>query len=306
MRYRTLIADSDRWLHFRFRPGDIVISTPPKCGTTWTQMLCALLVFDGPELPRPLGELSPWLDMLTRPIDDVVAMYDAQDHRRFIKTHTPLDGLPLRPEATYVVVGRDPRDVAVSMQHHNENLDMDRVRELRAETVDPADDRDVAPRVAPADPEEWLEHFIEQDDLGGPASLALVLNHLSKAWEHRRDPNVALFHYTDYRADLPAELRRLASALEIPLTAPRAAELATEASIERMRERADKVVPSAELGIWRDTSAFLRAGSTGEGAGRIAGRHEARYAERVRSLVPPDLAAWAHEGRIASGVDPDS
>jgi hypothetical protein len=268
-------------------------------------MLCALLVFDGADLPRPLGELSPWLDMLTRPIDDVVAMYESQDHRRFVKTHTPLDGLPLRPEATYVVVGRDPRDVAVSMQHHNENLDMDRVRELRAETVDPADDGAVTPRVAPADPDEWLEHFIEQDDLGGPASLALVLNHLSKAWEHRTDANVALFHYADYRADLPAELLRLANALEIPLTAARATELASEASIERMRERADHVVPSAELGIWRDTAAFLRAGSTGEGAGRITGRHEARYQERVRALAPPDLAAWAHEGRIASGIDPD-
>src|SRR6187455_1231536 len=99
MRYRSIVADNARWDGFEFRPGDIVISTPPKCGTTWTQMLCALLVFDGPELPRPLGELSPWLDMLTRPIEDVVAMYDAQDHRRFIKTHTPLDGLPLDPGA---------------------------------------------------------------------------------------------------------------------------------------------------------------------------------------------------------------
>src|SRR5262249_38699700 len=37
-----------RWEGFEFRPGDIVISTPKKCGTTWTQMLCALLIFDGP------------------------------------------------------------------------------------------------------------------------------------------------------------------------------------------------------------------------------------------------------------------
>jgi hypothetical protein len=46
-RYRSILADSSRWDGFAFRPGDIVISTPPKCGTTWTQMLCALLIFDG-------------------------------------------------------------------------------------------------------------------------------------------------------------------------------------------------------------------------------------------------------------------
>ena len=50
--------------------------------------------------------------MLTRALDDVVADLDAQTHRRFIKTHTPLDGLPHDPRVTYIGVGRDPRDVA--------------------------------------------------------------------------------------------------------------------------------------------------------------------------------------------------
>ena len=50
-RYRSIVSDSGRWDGFAFRPGDVVISTPPKCGTTWTQMLCALLIFDGPDVP---------------------------------------------------------------------------------------------------------------------------------------------------------------------------------------------------------------------------------------------------------------
>ena len=87
--------DSARWDGFEFRPSDVVISTPPKCGTTWTQMLCALLIFDGPDFPAPLSELSPWLDQTIRRLDDVRAMYGSQRHRRFIKTHLPIDGLPL-------------------------------------------------------------------------------------------------------------------------------------------------------------------------------------------------------------------
>src|SRR5215208_1909720 len=97
-RYRSIVADSARWDGFAFRPGDVVISTPAKSGTTWTQMLCALLIFDGPAFPAPLEKLSPWLDMCNRPLAEVMAELTSQTHRRFIKTHTPLDGLPLHAD----------------------------------------------------------------------------------------------------------------------------------------------------------------------------------------------------------------
>ena len=47
-RYEGVVFDSSRWDGFALRPGDIVISTPPKCGTTWTQMICALLILQEP------------------------------------------------------------------------------------------------------------------------------------------------------------------------------------------------------------------------------------------------------------------
>src|ERR1700680_4877353 len=93
-RYRSPDEDSCRWLGFPFRAGDIVISSRSKHGTTWVQMICALLVFQRPELPAPLWELSPWLDWLVTPCSDVFARLAAQRHRRFMKTHTPLDGIP--------------------------------------------------------------------------------------------------------------------------------------------------------------------------------------------------------------------
>ncbi len=65
-RYEGTVYDSNRWEGFELRPGDIIISTPPKCGTTWTQMICALLILQEAELPRPLDRLSPWIDMVTR------------------------------------------------------------------------------------------------------------------------------------------------------------------------------------------------------------------------------------------------
>ena len=123
-RYEGTVYDSNRWDGFELRPGDIIIATPPKCGTTWTQMICALLILQEPELPLPLDTLSPWIDMVTRARTEVFADLQAQTHRRFIKTHTPLDGIPNDPTVTYICVGRDPRDVALSMDHHIDNTDI--------------------------------------------------------------------------------------------------------------------------------------------------------------------------------------
>ena len=97
IRYQSAEEDSGRWNDFSFRDGDVVISTRSKSGTTWMQMICALLIFQNAELPEPLADLSPWLDWLIAPRDEVVAHLERQTHRRFIKTHTPLDGIPLDP-----------------------------------------------------------------------------------------------------------------------------------------------------------------------------------------------------------------
>ncbi|HET7172977.1 MAG TPA: sulfotransferase domain-containing protein [Nocardioidaceae bacterium] len=132
-RYRTDVEDSARWDGFDFRAGDIVISAPSKSGTTWTQMICALLVFQTPDLPAPLSTLSPWLDMRVRPIEEVRRHLAAQEHRRFIKTHTPLDGVPYDERVTYLAVFRDPRDVVVSLLHHGRNLDRQRIAALVAQ-----------------------------------------------------------------------------------------------------------------------------------------------------------------------------
>src|ERR1044072_1102785 len=130
-RYETSMYDSNRWDGFELRPGDIIISTPPKCGTTWTQMICALLILQEPELPLPLDTLSPWIDMVTRARTEVVADLEAQTHRRFIKTQPPLDGIPNDSPVTYLCVGRAPRDVALSMDHHIDNTDVGAFLEAR-------------------------------------------------------------------------------------------------------------------------------------------------------------------------------
>jgi aryl sulfotransferase len=115
-------VDSERWDRFLFRPDDIVISTPAKCGTTWMQTIIGMLVLDRIDLGAPISTISPWLDMLTYTDEETFRLLQEQRHRRFIKTHTPLDGVPRLTSVTYITMVRHPLDVALSYRDHDENL----------------------------------------------------------------------------------------------------------------------------------------------------------------------------------------
>ena len=67
--YTMPLMDSTRWDGFESRADDILVCTSYKAGTTWTQMICALLIFQKADFGRPLTTISPWLDILTAPID---------------------------------------------------------------------------------------------------------------------------------------------------------------------------------------------------------------------------------------------
>ncbi|MDG4779442.1 sulfotransferase domain-containing protein [Micromonospora sp. WMMD961] len=285
-RYRSDDEDSGRWAGFPFRDGDIVISTRSKSGTTWMQMICALLVLGTAELPAPLNVLSPWLDWLAEPRDVVFDKLAAQSHRRFIKTHTPLDGVPLDPRVHYVVVARHPLDMAVSLYHQAGNLDRVRLAEL---TGQPAPAGPTQERVPV---EQWLRSWVEQeaDPRAELDSLPGVMLHLNDAWARRREPNVELVHYDDLVTDLGAEMRRLADRWDLPRPGP---ELVEAATFGRMRERADRLAPDT-LGVLRDRRAFFRQGGSGQGRALLNAEAHARYEQRVAALAPPDLLTWLH------------
>ncbi|MCU1497922.1 MAG: sulfotransferase [Acidimicrobiales bacterium] len=300
VRYRTLVYDSERWAGFAFRHGDIVISTPPKCGTTWTQMLCALLIFDTTEFHQPLARLSPWLDQQTRTLASVMSDLEAQTHRRFIKTHTPLDGLPWDDGVTYLSVGRDPRDAALSWDHHWENLDRDAFLALRAAAVGLDDLAELGPPgPVPADPIERFWLWATETQAGAAPTLAGTLSHLQKAWDRRDQPNAALFHYTDLSVDLVGQMRRLAETLEIDLPEGRIEELATAASFRNMKANATRLAPNADQRLWHSTEGFFHRGSTGRWRDLLDEADLRRYEQIVAGLVAPDLDQWAHHGWLA-------
>ncbi|MFD3588190.1 sulfotransferase domain-containing protein [Streptomyces sp. NPDC058683] len=275
-----------RWRLFPFRPGDIVISTPAKSGTTWMQMICALLILRTTDLPAPMPQLSPWLDDMVCPRDEVFAALAGQSHRRLIKTHTPLSDIVMAPQVTHIVVGRHPLDTAVSLYHQSRNVDSP------GRATAPAGPR---PEPDPVSAQKWLAHWIEDDSPreGQPSSMQGMMWHFSDAWSRRADAEVLLFHYADLSADLPGEMTRLGRYLGVGTAGGDWADLVAAASFEQMRAAANRIQP---LGPARNNTAFFRRGGSGSGAALLSDGELSRYHARAAALAPPDLLAWLHRG----------
>ena len=109
--YVTKITDNRIWQKFSLRNDDVITATPPKCGTTWMQSLVISLIFGKPGMDVNIDDISFWLDPGFRDQSKLAAVFGDQEHRRCIKTHTPLDGITFDPNCTYVTVYRHPIDV---------------------------------------------------------------------------------------------------------------------------------------------------------------------------------------------------
>ncbi len=298
VRYRSSVADSARWEGFVFHDGDIVISAPLKCGTTWVQMICALLIFQQRSFPATLDLISPWLEMLIRPLAEVVSELNTQCHRRFIKSHTPLDGLPFDERVTYLCIGRDPRDAALSYDNHVANLDVDSLLVALQRATGPEGLTELiaaAPSIRSASQRERFWAWV--DALASPGLGALV-HHVTTFWQARGSPNVVLLHYDDLMTDLDGQMRRLASRLGIKISKEVWPELVEAAKFEEMRKRADDLVPNASDMLWYDNARFFNKGTSGQWRQLLDAQDLCRYNARVQDLAKPDLAAWLHRGSI--------
>jgi aryl sulfotransferase len=273
----------DRWAEFPLRPGDIVISTEPKSGTTWVQMICALLIFQTPELPASLPQLSPWLDEQGSGSSgraDIYAQLAAQQHRRFMKTHLPLNRIPVDPRVTYIVVARDPFDIVVSMHHQSFNL-------LIADN--PGRPNETA--------RQWLLGMIDEMGTRRDSYFDGLLKRLSYAWERRAEPNVVLVHYKDLSSDLAGEMRRLARLLDIVVPEDKWPSLVQAATFKQMQAAADQLQPmqyERQRDFRKPHAAFFRRGSSGEGRVLLADAEAAHYYARAAKVAPQELLAWLH------------
>src|SRR3954449_5099764 len=106
------------WNDFQFRDDDIIISTYAKSGTTWMQQIISQLLFAG-DTEMDTQSMSPWVDFRVPPKEVKLPALEAQTHRRFVKTHLPVEALAYSPKTKYIYIGRDGRDVLWSLYNHH-------------------------------------------------------------------------------------------------------------------------------------------------------------------------------------------
>lgn len=301
--YRTWSLDSRRWAPFRPRADDIVIATSPKCGTTWMQQIVGSLVF-GDASPRPFHTVSPWIDQrFAASAEETYALLEAQNHRRFIKTHLPIDGLPFYDEIRYIHVARDGRDVALSAHNHfvgNSPETLARFDRIGLE--DPVVGRPY-PRL-PSDPAAyfrlWLSAGVipgQSDGLPTPSWFEFVAGY----WAERRRPNLLLVHFADLSADLDGEMRRIAAFLDIEVDEGVWPSLVAAARFESMKAVGATIMPRVTAQLVGGAERFFNKGQTGRWRDILAAEDLALYEAKVREMFTPGLAAWAAGGMGVTG-----
>jgi aryl sulfotransferase len=281
----TVVEDSRRWKRVRLRPDDIVISTPPKSGTTWMQGIVSSLLWPDGDAPGDLGGRSPWVDMRLRPIDELAELLEAQPHRRFIKTHSPADAIPFGASVRHIVVHRHAPDALVSWGNHRATMRPEIMGALNAASAE-ADGLPPLPLRFDGDYDALFDEWSRY------CSPAL---HLASWWPLRDRADVLMLHYADLSADLDGEMRRVAAFLDLDIAPDAWPAVVERCRIDSMREAA-RASGAAELGFEGGADSFFNKGTNGEGRRQLDDELLDRVAEHCAAHLDAEALDWLAHG----------
>lgn len=282
--------DSTIWNDFVFRDDDIIIGTYAKSGTTWVQQIVAQLLFDG-EAGLAVAEMSPWMDLRVPPKQEKLPVVAAQTHRRFLKTHLPVDALVFSEKAKYIYIGRDGRDVVWSMFNHHSNAN-----DLWYQALNDTPGRVGPPIGKPV--ESVLQYFHEWLDQDGHPWWPFWEN-IRSWWEIRNLPNVYMLHFANLKKDMAGEIRRIAEFLDIPINEDHWQEILLHCSFDYMKANATASVPLG--GAFWDGGAqvFIHKGQNGRWREVLGEADIAKYERTAQRELPEACAHWlAHGGEV--------
>lgn len=263
---------------YRAQPGDIFVSTYPKCGTTWTQYIVYLLLNGGEPLAagRRIDEVFPHLEEVGE------QAIRALPEPRLIKTHLPFERTPWHAQAKYVYVARNPLDCVVSFYHHTRGFV--RHYDFADGTFD-----------------TFFECFMR-----GEVDFGDYFDNLLSWAARRGEPNLAFFTYEDMMADPRAAVLAIADFL-----GGQAARAARDPEVlARVLAHSSFDSMHKDQGRWSsarpsDMPAFVRKGVVGDWRNHCSPEQARRLAEKLYARTRgtaaeglwPELMAEARGGR---------
>jgi aryl sulfotransferase len=298
--YKNHHLDSTRWDVYAPRASDIIVTTSLKSGTTWTQQILSWLLRGDAAAVLDMREVSPWVDACFMGMGkkDLGALIAGLPDRRVLKSHLPLDGLPYYPEVHYIIVGRDPRDVFMSLHNHYGNY-TDLIFELLNDherlVGEPIQGCPEDPRVMWRD---WITRgFFEWESEGYPFWGNMA--HAQSYWEYRHLPNFLFLHYADMLADLEGAVRQIVEFAGIDASEGRVRQTVEETTFARVKQRVD-ALPEEEdtsrIAFRGGAGSFFYKGVNGRWRDVLTDEDLALYEIAKMRVLSPDCAAWLERG----------
>jgi aryl sulfotransferase len=291
------VRDSKHWDRYKPRPGDVVVATMPKAGTTWTQRIVSLLIFQS-ATPVPIMQIHPWVDCRYQiPIDVMIATLEAQTHRRAMKSHLPFDALPIYDEVKYIHTARGGLDACFSFHNHFVNFTPQAIGSIQRIAREDGDTRSPWPPT-PEDPREFFLLWIKPHNADGVVPRADDFFDIERSyWTERQRENLLMVHYNDLKDDLSGEMKRIAAFLGIETPAALWPEIVEAATFEKMKNEGAALLPGIEMGVRGGHQTFLNKGTNGRWRDVLTKDDVARYRERAAVELSPGLNDWLEHGR---------
>ena len=304
--YFNYQLDSTLWQLVQLRRDDVIMASAPKVGSTWTLRIIATLIH-GEALPAPLAQLSPWVDrrFLAGSPQTMGGALEAQTWQRSMRSHLPFDALPYDPCVRYICVGRDPRDVALSVHNHYGAFTDEAIEALNS----PPGTFPVRFERAASDIHVFIRDWLSRGNPNLPWETEgfpswSLFRQVRSFWDHRDLPNLLFVHYDDLKADLAGEAARIARFIGAKADHDRIATVEQTCNFEAMRQEGDAQNPALAALIRGGAQTFYNKGVSGRWKAVFTVDELALYEAASKRNLTPDAARWLEQGRIVSGVQP--
>jgi aryl sulfotransferase len=282
--------DSTIWNDFAYRPDDIILASYAKSGTTWMQQILGQLIFSGVE-GLDLAGMSPWMDLRVPPREVKLAAVEAQAHRRFVKTHLPVDAMVFNEKAKFIYIARDGRDMVWSLHNHHMTAN-----DMWYGALNDSPGR-VGPPIGKPNPDvaAYFRAWLAND--GHP--FWPYWENVRSWWAIRDLHNVLIMHFADLKADLAGEIARIGDFLEIHPDSETMARITEHCGFDYMKAHANEVAPLGGAFWEGGGDSFIHKGTNGRWRDVLSQRDVAEYNARAQFELGADCAAWLALGARA-------
>lgn len=235
----------DQIWNFQAKPDDLLVSTYPKAGTTWTQEIVDLIQNEGNvdhSQRAPTHERFPFIELIIPPIINGLEQANNTPSPRTLKTHLPIQLLPpsfLEKKCKIIYVARNAKDNMVSYYHFQRMN-----------------------RTLPH-PGTWDEYF--ETFMTGKVCWGSWHDHVKGWWKAKDQHNILYLFYEDMKKNPKHEIQKLAKFIGKDLDDKTLDKIVYHTTFDVMKKNPMANYTSLPTDLLNHSvSPFMRKGTTGD------------------------------------------